>query len=245
MKEIETLKNFLEYPIWTSKFIFDRFKSIDNAIFREKNEKGKERFLFIEGEKENKVVLIAHADTYFDEYYDMPIIKHIVEIQDDCFVGKAESSGERIALGADDRAGCAMLWELKDLGHSILITDGEEKGRIGSKWLKYNNKDIADILNKHQFMIQLDRKNGLDFKCYEVGTEEFRTFIEENTGYSEPDIKKCTDICTLCTDICGVNFSVGYYDEHTNYEKINFNEWLNTLNMVKKLLNRELPRFEK
>ena len=50
-QDIEVLKHFLEYPIWTSKPIFDKFKTIQNAIFREYNAKGKERFLFVNGTK--------------------------------------------------------------------------------------------------------------------------------------------------------------------------------------------------
>ncbi|HPO62716.1 MAG TPA: M28 family peptidase [Candidatus Kapabacteria bacterium] len=243
-QDIDVLKHFLEYPIWTSKPIFDKFKTIQNAIFREHNAKGKERFLFVNGTKESKVVLVAHADTVFDEFYKYSPQKHSVEIENDCFIGKNQNGG-RIALGADDRAGCAILWALKDSGHSILITDGEEKGSIGSHWLIEQNPDIANIINQHQFMIQFDRQSSSDFKCYDVGTKEFRTFIKENTNYSEPNRSSYTDICTLCKEICGVNLSVGYYDEHTSYERINFNEWLHTLNVARKLLDEDLPKFER
>ena len=34
-------------------------------------------------------------------------------------------------------------------------------------------------------MIQLDRRGDNDFKCYNVGTDEFRKFIETSTGYKE------------------------------------------------------------
>jgi len=244
MTEIEILKHFLEYPIWTSKPIFEKFKTIDTAIFKEQNEKSKQRFLFIEGKCENKVVLIAHADTFFDEFYGYAQQDHFVEIQDNCFVGKTDV-GERIALGADDRAGCAILWALRNSGHSILITDGEEQGRIGSNWLMDENSDIAKIINNHQFMIQFDRRNGTDFKCYDVGSDEFREFISSKTGYSEPDRRSYTDICTLCRNICGVNLSIGYYDEHSYQERINISEWLYTLKLMKEFLQDDLPGFKK
>ncbi len=54
MNEIEILKHFLEFPIWTSKPIFEKFKTIEGAIYREKDEVGKQRFLFIEGKLEKK-----------------------------------------------------------------------------------------------------------------------------------------------------------------------------------------------
>ena len=243
-QDIEILKHFLEYPIWTSKPIFDKFKTIQNAIFREHNAKGKERFLFVNGTKESKVVLVAHADTAFDDSKSkVSHKKHVVEIENDCFIGY--QNGKRIALGADDRAGCAILWALKDSGHSILLTDGEEHGRIGSHWLMEQNPDIANIINQHQFIIEFDRRNSNDFKCYDVGTDEFRAFINEKTNYEEPNRESYTDICTLCKDICGVNLSVGYYNEHTNNESINFNEWLHTLNVARKLLDEDLPKFER
>jgi len=244
MNEKEILKCFLEYPIWTSKPIFDKFKTIGNYIFRENSEYGKERFLFINGKKAKKVVLVAHADTFFDEYYGWEPQNHIVDIEDDFFVGRTEE-GERIALGADDRAGCAIIWALKDYGHSILITDGEEYEMSGSNWLMEENTDIAKIINQHQFMIQFDRRNSQDFKCYTVGNKKFRAFIKNKTKYREPDRTSYTDISTLCDKICGVNFSVGYYHEHTNNEKINYIEWANTLYMARKLLAGDLPRFER
>lgn len=244
MNDIDLLRHFLKYPIWTSKPIFKKFKSIKGAIFREKDKKGKQRFLFIKGKLEKKVVLIAHADTYFDEFYNFAPQKHFVETQGNFFIGKDEN-GDRVALGADDRAGCAILWALKDSGHSILITDGEEHGKIGSQWLMEHKQDIANIINQHQFMIQFDRRNNSDFKCYNVGTDEFRKFIAEKTHFSEPDRSSSTDITILCKEICGVNLSVGYYDEHKNNERINFNEWLNTLNMTRGLLKEDLPRFER
>lgn len=245
--DFETLKQFLEFPTYSSSQIFEKFKTIKNAIFREKDKLSKERFLFVSGKKKNKVVLVAHADTDFDDAYNggnSNNQKHFVVMEEDCLVAKTKN-GERVGLGADDRAGCAILWILKDSGHSILITDGEEHGRIGSRWLMEQNQDIAEIINEHQFMIQFDRRNNLDFKCYDVGTDEFRSFIKKTTGYSEPDRFSFTDICTLCDKICGVNLSVGYYCEHSKDERINPAEWMNTLNIARKLLKKDLQKFER
>lgn len=240
--EIETLKEFLNFPLWTSDNIFDKFKDIENSIYRENAENKLQRFLFLEGKKENKVVLVAHADTYFDEKYGFDRAEHQI-IEDDGKIYNNDDNSE-LGIGADDRAGCAMLWILKELGHSILITDGEEHGRKGSRWLMEKHQDIAEIINSHQFMIQLDRRGSKDFKCYSVGSEEFRAFLSQETGYDEPNRTSYTDIVTLCTKICGVNFSVGYYNEHTHDEYIVIEEWYNTLEMLRKLLNMELPKFE-
>ena len=107
------------------------------------------------------------------------------------------------------------------MGHSLLITDGEEHGAIGSDWLMKGpeNMDIANLINQdHQFIIQFDRRNGKDFKCYSVGTDEFRAYIAEKTGYLEPDRSAGTDIVKLCRDITAVDLSVGYRNEHSEEE---------------------------
>jgi hypothetical protein len=92
-------------------------------------------------------------------------------------------------------------------------------------------------------MIQFDRRGSSDFKCYNVGTSEFRKFIAKETNFKEPDLYSFTDITLLCDSVCGVNLSVGYYNEHTSREIINYKEWLNTLKITKALLSKSLPKF--
>ena len=235
-QEVDVLMEFLRMPLSSSDEVFSKF-SEESAIRRGFNKK---RFLFLEGSRDNRVLLVAHADTFWDK--DNPwgwnqqqevVLRHGVI---------RNSYG---GLGADDRAGCAMVWLLKGLGHSILITDGEENGRQGSRWLMAKNPDIAHRINSaHQFVVQLDRMNSSDFKCYEVGTDEFRAYIRHETGYTEPDRESFTDIVTLCRDICGVNLSVGYYDQHTFLEHIVVSEWQYTLGVCRNWLKRkDLPLF--
>lgn len=235
------LKQFLDMSVSNSNEVFDKFKTIPNHIYREGGKL--KRFLYIEGTREDKVLLVAHADTVFDKNYTKRDAYHNV-IEDNGFYKSVDEQGKPTLLGADDRAGCAILWLLKDSGHSILITDGEERGCISANWLIDENPDIATRINNHQFMIQFDRRNGTDYKCYDVGTDSFRKFLNENTTFREADRFSFTDICTLAKDICAVNFSVGYYDEHTSQERINISEWLYTLEMTKTLLEKELPKFK-
>jgi putative aminopeptidase FrvX len=233
--EKETLKYFLDMSLADTTGVFNEFKKIDNHIFREEKN-SQRRFLYIEGSKENKVVLVAHADTVWDGeyYYDQTVIE-----RDGFFVGKNQLN---TGIGADDRAGCAILWELRNSGHSLLITDGEERGCIGTKWLMNENPDIAERINQHLFMIEFDRRNATDYKTYNVGSQEFHEFIEEETGYTRPNKLSSTDITHLCKKICGVNLSVGYYDEHHSYERINIAEWQNTLAIARKLLSKDLSK---
>ncbi len=117
-------------------------------------------------------------------------------------------------LGADDRAGCAIIWLLRGLGHGILITHGEEKGSLSVEEMARTTPELlAELNSRYQFMVQIDRRNRADFKCYDVGTDEFRSYVAEMTGFQEPDQRSSTDIRHLAQDICGVNLSCGYQHE--------------------------------
>ena len=93
-------------------------------------------------------------------------------------------------------------------------------------------------------MIEFDRRHAHDYKVYNIPvTEEFKHFIEINTGYTEANRHSSTDIKILCEKICGVNLSVGYYYEHTEFEHLEFHEWENTLNITRKMLEPEQHKF--
>jgi len=239
-RELQVLEVFLRLPVKSTNEVFEIFSEIPNAVVRGESPK---KFLYVEGKRENKVLLVAHADTVWT-------IKKEGELIDSVKIIKKEGVLIRNTngpLGVDDRAGCAILWLLKDLGHSLLITDGEEVGRLGSSFLVEENEDIFEEINKkHQFIVEFDRKNGREFKCYDnAGTPKFKKYISEKTGYTEPDKRGFTDIVTLCTEICGVNLSIGFYNEHSEEDYINTEEWLHTLNLCRNWLSEsKLPRFE-
>jgi len=139
---VEVLRSFLEIPLGSADGVFDRFLEIPGAIYRGE---GLERFLYVRGSRSNKVLLVAHADTVWDHDYGFnPGWTHEIAIEN----GEIRAVNDEFGLGADDRAGCAMLWLLKDLGHSLLVTNGEEQDQKGASWLKSDNKDIFDEINQ-------------------------------------------------------------------------------------------------
>ncbi len=236
----ECLMEFLSMPLGNSQQVFDKFRTLPNAIHKQGS--CSEQFLYIRGARTNKVLLVAHADTYWDQNGEHPSDEpHTVK--DDEEHGKLVSSQR--GLGADDRAGCAILWLLRNSGHSLLITDGEEYGQKGSNWLKDCHPDHYDEINNiHQFVIEFDRKNARDFKCYKVGTPEFGKYIEEKTSYCENNDSGRTDIGILCKNICGVNLSVGYKDDHRESEHLVLVDWETTLHVSRKWLSEtKLPKF--
>lgn len=221
--------------------MFDRFARLPGAVMRGR---GPERFLYRQGTRRDRVVLVAHADTYWADWTERyGQGGHGVVFDGRCM----RSANPGCGLGADDRAGCAIVWLLRDTGHSILITDGEEIGCRGSTWLMLDpcNQNIARAINHgHQFVVEFDRRNASDFKCYDVGTEAFRHYIRQATGYAEPDTRSSTDIRHLCRHIAGVNLSIGYYNEHTGNEYLDVCSWQATLNLCRKWLARtDLPHF--
>ncbi|MCL1826613.1 MAG: M28 family peptidase [Candidatus Cloacimonetes bacterium] len=199
-----------------------------------------ERFVYIPPtRKENNVVLVAHADVVGMET-DTKTALVVTEKE-------IRNRDRNAILGADDRAGCAMAYILhKALGHAVVITDGEEHGQIGANYMKNECKEIFDEINNFQFMVEFDRMNAKDFKCYKVGTPEFKKYIKKETKYIDAGESSFTDICTLADKICGVNLSVGYYAQHTFAEKIVIDEWLNTLRVSMEWLKKtDLPKFSR
>ncbi len=237
MKDEDVLLEFLRMPLESSEPVFQKFAGLQGAIVRGD---GLEKFLFLQGMRENRVLLVAHADTFWDETYHRPESSPKAVVQQDGIIKNSHGG-----LGADDRAGCALLWLLKDTGHSLLIANGQEDGCKGSRWLMEHHGDIAAEINRnHQFAVQFDRRNGTDYKCYSVGTDAFREYIELVTGYSEPDRRFETDIVFLCRNICGVNLSVGFHREHSKEEYLILEEWQRSLDLCRRWLSTpNLPRF--
>jgi len=236
MTKLETLNEFISYPLNSTDEIMGRFATLPNAEWRKGNGK-QQQFVFVPGNRKDAVTLVAHADTVFD------FVEHNFSEED----GIIKSTTANCGLGADDRAGCAILWLLKESGHNLLITDGEEHGQIGAKWLINSNEDIAEIIHNSAFIIQFDRRNGKDYKFYDIPvSEEFEKYIKQETGYTNAGRSSFTDIVSLCNSrksCCGVNISVGYYNEHSDNETLNIDEWSNTLAITKRMLEKSLKRF--
>ena len=210
------------------------------------------RFVYIKGTRPDAVLLVAHVDTVWHNIgiktkLDGQNGQNIISDQKDIDWSINYKNGSKvkrkgIGIQADDRAGCAILDRLKDLGHSLLLVNGEEIGCVGSKWLMETDFWKKEV-NSHSFVIEFDRRDSNDIVFYDVGTNEFVNYVKEETGYT-PESGTFTDIRVLCEDICGVNISVGYYNEHTQDERLNIPEWINTLNVTRKMLSKPLKKFK-
>ena len=231
----EVLEMFLSYDLSSPHEIFDKFMTLDDAQYYEYQDEPS--CVYVPGRRTDRVLLAAHADTVFGFRGRHKIIH---DEDEDIYISGEPDEG----IGADDRAGCAILWLLRNSGHSLIITNGEEAGSIGSRDIRDFHKKIFDELNDHNYIIEFDRRDKSDYKVYDIPvTDEFKNFIEINTGYKEPEKFSSTDITVLCDKICGVNLSIGYYYEHTELEHLKFHEWQDTLNLARKMLEPEQRKY--
>ena len=253
--DVKVLKDFLQFDVKSSTEVFDKFIQIDGAKLFEGNSIG-ERFLFIQGTRKDRVTLVAHADTFFggkseDNHYtnyneknpNVPQeLKSIISAMNEEIIMNANFY---LGIGADDRAGCAILWLLRESGHNILLFDGEESGYIGVIFL-FEHEEILREVNNSRFVIEFDYPGKGTFNCHDIPVSSFfKDFIKKNTGFTEQCRIEKTDISILCKDIYGVNFSVGFYNQHTREEYINVDEWWETLDKVNKMLASGIPLFIK
>ncbi len=238
-EHIETLLEFLNTPLDSGDAVFDRFASLPGAVTGCGSEP-LQRYVYIPGAREDRVVLVSHIDTIWDRAYGSAAAQeHPVVFENGAF----RSGSPELGIGADDRAGCAMLWQLRSSGHSLLLLDGEEHGKRGARYLRSTNRRLFRELNRHCFMMELDwaGTNSCLFNQVDV-TGKFRRFIEAQ-HFKDSHAKGGTDLQILCRHVCGVNIGVGYHNWHSPKEHLVLSEWENTLAALQKFLDAPQKKY--
>lgn len=153
-------------------------------------------------------------------------------------------------LGADDGAGVAILChmlEAKVPGYYV-FTQGEERGGIGATFLAKNS---PDLLSQFDRAIAFDRRDvysvishqGMGRCCSDKFAEALSErlsdhgllFGADDTGVYT-DTAEFTHLIPECT-----NISVGYYDEHTDRERLDLRHFKALAKTVAKLAWDKLP----
>ena len=184
------------------------------------------------------VALIAHADTVFKNppvefFYDKE--KNVMWSPD--------------GMGADDRAGIFAISKIvaSGLKPHVIITTDEECGCVGSNKLiqKYREHPFDAL----KFMIQLDRRGVEDSVYYDCANPEFEKFINDfgfKTAWGS-----FTDISTIAPiwGVSAVNFSVGYFEEHSKEERLYVDVLFKTIEKTQNILEHvantpEVPVYE-
>jgi hypothetical protein len=215
--------------------VFQWFGSLPGAVRGNK-------YLYVPGTKEKSVLLVAHADTVFSspassiEWYG-----NIARANIKWGAGK-QGKWRSQGLGADDRAGCALMWTFRNSGHSILITDEEEKGCIGAGIAA---QELALELSNHLFAIEVDRRGDMNYVYYDMVSKQFDEWIRPLLPGWEEQVGSFSDIAEICAavGICGINLAAGYIDEHTSDETFFLDAWWRTRGVVERILNRASEQF--
>lgn len=159
---------------------------------------------------------------------------------------------EQKLCGADDRLGCFIISELiKSNPNDFIFAlfDKEEVGGQGSSDFT-KSLEFTEVVAKTSCFLGLDRRGDSDLASYDYESQEFLDVLTEIDGY-EPAYGTFTDVANLAEEalLSCVNFSVGYYSEHTASENFSPTECLNTLevmkNLPKKLWEKQYVCIEK
>ena len=179
-------------------------------------------YIYVEGDV--PVALVAHLDTV----YTSP--PHV--IYHDAGKGVIWSPE---GLGADDRAGVFCILRLLELGNrpSIVFTTGEETGGTGASIFV---RDYPAPLVDTYFVIELDRCGIDDAVYYDCGNAAFEDFISSFGFVTNWGTFSDIVIIGPAWDIACVNLSVGYENEHSFVEYLNYRHTLATMYKVDDIL---------
>lgn len=178
------------------------------------------------------IALVSHMDTVYDTpvstlYYDQK--KKVLWSPD--------------GLGADDRAGIFAIMKIIQCGlrPSVIFTTDEEKGGAGAGALAQISCPIPGL----KYMIELDRQGVDDCVFYDCFNADFYSYVE-SFGFQH-QWGSFSDISFLMGtwDICGVNLSIGYLNEHSYAETLHIEPLYATIEKVKEMLRqKDIPDFE-
>lgn len=241
----EELIHWLTLP---KEAVFTTFEAMSGAVAWRGSRIG-ERLVYIPGTRKDRVVLVAHGDTVWDNQTPPKVWWKPV---DETYIVRTPLSSSR-GIGGDDRCGCAALWALRDLGHSLLLTDGEEPDRSGNSqktaFCLSHHDDLAWLwreLQTHAFALEFDYQGANEYKMYDVGTREFGDYVEDMIGFVDAGSSSYTDICEVCYKMPGANLSIGFCNEHRVDEFVMPTVWQHNVSLFQHWLKQpRLPKFRR
>lgn len=209
--------------------------------------------VYVQGTRDpaqGRVLLVAHSDTVFmDRFVTLwnkdkdgnktrSVKLEAVQV-DPVWEGyTARSTQKGVGIGADDRAGCATLWLLRKLGHSLLIVPDEEVGCVGSSWVaEHYTPQLVD----HCFAIQFDRRGSHDIVTYDCDNPAFDEYLFNNyPGYSK-QTGSFSDVAILgpALGIAAANISIGFRNEHTDRETLDLLDFYRTVALTRAMLLKD------
>jgi len=174
-------------------------------------------------------VLVAHIDTIYNDMFKEWMKRDILYSNN--YIWSPNG------LGADDRVGVYLLIEMfNQYNVNCLFTDYEEKGGLGA----YEACQLfEDVFKDTPYFIELDRRGYKEMVFY---NDDYlnKAFYEKLKKYYKKEIGSFSDISIIGQEfnICSVNLSVGFYNEHHKQSEYLFiPSLLYTYEVLPKLLN--------
>lgn len=186
------------------------------------------------------VMLSAHMDTVYG-------IKREKRVVNKGGIITAElPDGSRTILGADDRAGIAIILSVieKIPEHfngtiKVAFSREEETGLVGAEKINksfYKNVDLAIVVDR-QGSRDIVVGSEFPFCCNEVG--DFVERISKEIGLNYSCVKgRSSDACIFAKNgVNTVNLSAGYQNEHTEFEFLSIYNMKDTINLILMILS--------
>lgn len=237
--------NFQETFRMTSKQIFDEFLAFAQEHKLEYEYKDG-YYLWIKGN--STIALMAHVDTVEMDNTDT----QTKILKEERGLLKAYYGGNRCILGADDRAGVHMIWEIVSkianpynigsLPH-VMLFNYEEVGGLGAEAFIANNPDFSNI----ELMISLDCSYHNRYVWYGKTNQfpEAMDFIE-SFGIADDGRGIFTDMMII-GDNCNIpcfNLAVGYVHQHSPNEYLDMGSYFMTLGKLTGIIYGAPKRFD-
>ena len=187
-------------------------------------------------DNQSPICLVAHIDTIDrEDKLKLKINRNVITANDS-------------VLGADDRAGVYAIMTLLRMCKkkkvpmpSVIFTNYEESGCVGARKFCDDNKFNKQGCN---FFIELDRKGSVDYVYYsDTIPDEVEEYIE-SFGFCKAH-GSCSDVehLTRKYKIPHVNVSVGYYSQHTKFERLHIDELELTIARVFNILKHPIEKL--
>lgn len=197
-------------------------KTLLPQFYEESDIVSQDGFIYVKGSQD--VMMVAHMDTVHRTK-----IKCLIYDKEQQILTSPEG------VGGDDRCGIMGILTLLYEGYRpyILFTEDEEIGGIGASKAQ---KAITPP-DSLKYLIEIDRRGSNDAVFYSCISQDFQKYIE-NFDF-QIDYGSYSDIESLMSpwDICGVNLSAGYYNEHHTNEYICIDELHNVVTRIGEMLD--------
>jgi hypothetical protein len=190
--------------------------------------------------RKNTPLLSAHMDAVSSKS-DLALLQFIGE-----YDGEIKGMGN---IGADDKVGCFIILELlRDENYrnkfSFVFSVEEE---IGANGIIHFCNNYKKRIKKCKWFLVLDRKGYNDFISSEndYGIKEFEDEAIKLIGkYGYKATHGIfSDADTISDIISGANMSVGYYNAHSDDEKVIYNDVVRAIDVTKDLINNLNNKF--